>query len=91
LIITENALVGLIGSLVGALLGIALAMAISQVGIPMPPPPNANLGYMAAIRIIPLEVVSAMAVGLLATICAAIFPAARVVKIPVVDALRQWV
>jgi len=55
------------------------------------PPPNANLGYMAAIRILPLEVLSAMLIGLAATTAAAVLPAARVVKIPVVDALRQWI
>ncbi len=91
LIVTESAVIGLVGSVVGAVLGVGLAAAISEIGIPMPPPPNANLGYMAAIRILPLEVLSAMLIGLAATTAAAVLPAARVVKIPVVDALRQWI
>lgn len=91
LIVAENALVGLIGSLVGAILGIALALVISEFGIPMPPPPNANLGYMAAIRLLPMEIVGAMLIGVVATILASLFPAAKVIRIPVVDALRQWI
>jgi putative ABC transport system permease protein len=91
LIVTESAVVGVAGSLLGALLGVALAAAISRIGIPMPPPPGSNAGYMAAIRILPLEVLSAMLIGVAATTLAALLPAARVVRIPVVDALRQWV
>jgi putative ABC transport system permease protein len=91
LIVTESAVIGVAGSILGAVLGVALAAMISKIGIPMPPPPSSNIGYLAAIRILPLEVLSAMLIGTAATTCAAILPAARVVKIPVVDALRQWV
>ena len=55
----------------------------------MPPPPNADLTYIAHIRIVPTVVASAFAVGLIATIAAALLPAARVHRIPVVDALRE--
>ncbi|HMM73653.1 MAG TPA: ABC transporter permease, partial [Rhodocyclaceae bacterium] len=53
LILLENALLGLVGSLVGVLLGYGLARLISHYGIPMPPPPNANVGYIAHIQVIP--------------------------------------
>ncbi len=89
LVIAENALQGLIGSAIGVVAGVALALAISAIGISMPPPPNANIGYTATIRIVPTVIAMAFAVGLVATVCAAIFPARRVGKIPVVDALRQ--
>jgi putative ABC transport system permease protein len=89
LILVENAIVGLIGGLLGVALGIVLALVISAIGIPMPPPPNANLGYTALIRIVPEEIAMAFAVGFLATAGASILPARRVVRIPVVDALRQ--
>lgn len=89
LILVENTIVGLIGGLLGVALGIVLALVISAIGIPMPPPPNANLGYTALIRIVPEEIAMAFAVGFLATVCASILPARRVVRIPVVDALRQ--
>ncbi|HOG04052.1 MAG TPA: ABC transporter permease, partial [Accumulibacter sp.] len=80
LVLLENVLLGLIGASVGALLGVAMAVLISTVGIVMPPPPNANIGYTALIRIVPSVVVMAFLVGLIATILAAIFPASRVAR-----------
>lgn len=89
LIVAENAIIGLTGAIIGVVLGIALASGISAIGIPMPPPPNADLSYIARIRVVPSVVAGAFAVGLIATIIAALFPAARVHRIPVVDALRE--
>ncbi|MEW5788463.1 MAG: ABC transporter permease [Pseudomonadota bacterium] len=89
LIVTENAIIGLTGALLGVLLGILLAWIISAIGIPMPPPPNADLGYVAHIQVVGLVVVQAFFVGLVATVLAALLPASRVRRIPVVDALRQ--
>ncbi|MBE2259180.1 MAG: ABC transporter permease [Rhodobacteraceae bacterium] len=91
LVIVENTIVGLVGGLLGVALGIVLALVISAIGIPMPPPPNANLGYTALIRILPQEIATAFAVGFIATVGASILPARRVIRIPVVDALRQCV
>jgi putative ABC transport system permease protein len=89
LIIAENAIIGLTGATIGVVLGIGLALIISAIGIPMPPPPNADLSYIAHIRIMPSVVAGAFTVGLIATIIAAFLPAARVCRIPVVDALRE--
>ena len=89
LIMAENAIIGLTGASAGVLLGIALALIISAIGIPMPPPPNSDLTYTAHISIVPSVIASAFAVGLVATVLAAILPALRVRRIPVVDALRQ--
>jgi putative ABC transport system permease protein len=89
LIILENALIGVAGAILGVVLGMTLALIISAIGIPMPPPPNADLTYIAHIRIVPSVVASAFAVGLLATVAAAFLPAMRVGRIPVVEALRE--
>lgn len=89
LIMAENAIIGLTGAVGGVLVGIVLALAISAVGIPMPPPPNSDLTYTAHISIVPSVIAGAFAVGLIATVLAAILPAMRVRHIPVVDALRQ--
>ena len=53
LIVAENSLLGFTGSVLGVSLGVFLAWAISAVGIPMPPPPNADLNYIAHIRMVP--------------------------------------
>ena len=89
LILTETSLLGLIGAAIGVLLGIALALAVSAVGIPMPPPPNSDLGYTARIELVPGVVLGAFAVGVLASALAGIPSALRLSRIPVVEALRH--
>jgi putative ABC transport system permease protein len=89
LILAENLIIGALGALIGTLLGVVLAAAISQVGIPMPPPPNSDLPYTARITLTPAVVASAFAIGLIATVSAALLPAWRVRRIPVAEALRQ--
>jgi len=88
LILMESALLGLIGGLLGVLLGVVMAIAISAIGIPMPPPPNANLGYTAFIRVVPTVLAMAFLVGFGATALATLLPAARMSRTPVVTALR---
>jgi putative ABC transport system permease protein len=89
LIIAESIVLGAAGSLIGALLGVLLAAAISAVGIPMPPPPNSDLGFTARIQIVPVEIGLAFAVGMIATVAASLLPAWRTTRTPIVDALRQ--
>lgn len=88
LIVAEGTLLGLIGSFLGIALGVGLAVGISSIGIPMPPPPNANLGYTAVIRIVPGVLATAFSVGFLATTLAAMLSAVRISRTPVADALR---
>lgn len=91
LIVLESVLLGAIGGGLGCILGIAIAQAVSTIGIPMPPPPNANLGYMASILVVPLEVLRAFVIGFFATVVASVIPALRVTRTSVVNALRQWI
>lgn len=89
LILLENAFLGLIGATLGTVTGIVLALAISAIGIPMPPPPSANTGYTAMIRLDLANVATAFLIGVVATALAAIFPARRVSRTELVEALRQ--
>lgn len=89
LLVVENVLLGIAGGLIGVALGILLAFSISAIGIAMPPPPNANIGYTAHIRVVPEVVLMSFLVGVVATILASLLPAWRVGRIPVVVALRQ--
>lgn len=88
LVTIENGILGFLGGSTGVVLGIVLAWGISKIGIPMPPPPNADVGYTARIHVVPSVVAIAFVVGWFATILAALLPARRASRLEVVDALR---
>lgn len=88
-IMTEGLLVGACGAILGMVLGVLAAWGISAIGIPMPPPPNANLGYTAYIRVDLQSVLLAGSIGWLATVLASILPAHRASRLSIVDALRH--
>lgn len=91
LIMIESFWLGLLGGLLGIILGCLAALGISAIGIPMPPPPNANLGYTALIRLDSISVLTAGAVGFIASMLAAIIPARRAAKADIVEALRHGI
>lgn len=91
LMMCESAIMGVAGAVLGVVFGVIAAKLISGVGIPMPPPPNANVGYTAYIRLAPGMIASGFGVGLIGTVLAAILPALRSARMPVVDALRRAV
>jgi len=89
LIVLESTIIGIAGGLMGLVIGVLAALGISAIGIPMPPPPNANVGYTAYIRLETVTLISSTLVGFVATVLASIVPAYRVTRLQVVDALRQ--
>jgi len=89
LVLVETTMLGLVGGAIGATMGILLAAVISAIGIPMPPPPNSELGYTAVIRVSGHDVIGGMLIGVAATALAALLPARRVATLPVAEALRQ--
>ena len=88
LIVVESAALGLFGATLGVILGVVLALLISGVGIPMPPPPNAEQGYDAFIRIVPAVIAESWLIGFGATAIAALYPAWRLSRLSIIDALR---
>ena len=91
LIIAESLCLGLLGAFFGMLLGTVAGFAISAIGIPMPPPPNANLGYLAQIRLDAFSVISAGAIGFIACVLGSISPASRASRLDIGEALRHGV
>lgn len=89
MIILENCLLGFLGAVLGVVLGVLLAWGISAIGIPMPPPPNSNVGYTAYIRIVPTVLAVAFGIGFAATVLSSLLAARGAARIPVVEALRQ--
>jgi len=89
LIITESALLGLLGAVLGVVAGNLLALLISAIGIPMPPPPNSDLDYIALIRLgWSITLVSGL-LGVLAPAVAALRPALRASRADIAESLRQ--
>lgn len=88
LVLLENTLLGMLGSLLGIIAGTALASIVSSIGIPMPPPPGSSIGYIASIRLVPWTLIMAVLTGAIASILAAILPACRASRLQIVDALR---
>lgn len=91
LIVAECALLGLLGSSLGVAAGFGLAEMISAIGIPMPPPPNADLGYIAKVRAVPGVLAMAMVTGMLAVTLAALLPARLVSHADIPEALRRGI
>jgi putative ABC transport system permease protein len=89
LIVAEAFALGAIGSVVGTVGGILLALGISAVGIPMPPPPNADLGYTSHILVVPSMIAIALGTGVVAAVLASLLPARQVSRMGIAEALRE--
>jgi putative ABC transport system permease protein len=90
-ILGESAVLGVVAALAGIAVGALLAWAISAVGIDMPPPPNSEKVYTAAIRLSGENLALAALTGVVACVAGAILPARRLSRMPIVDALRRGV
>lgn len=87
--LAEGAVLGFFGGIVGVVIGVAAAAAISRVGIPMPPPPGAAVGYVAGIRVTIGIVFDALALAVVTAFLAGLYPAWRASRLNICDALRQ--
>lgn len=84
----EGALLGAVGGLAGALIGVSLAFTISLIGIPMPPPPGQSRAFTAEIIVTAPLVLQAAGLAVLTALAAAVYPAWKASRIAIVDALR---
>ena len=86
---TEGLLLGIFGGAIGIILGVIGALALSIIGIPMPPAPGMDTGFVAEIRTTPTLVLGTFALVAGATAVAGLYPAWRGSRLNIVDALRQ--
>lgn len=85
----EGMLIGCIGGLVGIGLGLLLAEMISNIGIPMSPPPGMARGYTGEILVSSNMILEAFLLAILTTLIASIYPAWKASRMQIVDALRH--
>jgi putative ABC transport system permease protein len=86
--IIEGALLGAIGGVLGVTVGYGLSLVISEIGIPMPPPPGMARGFTGEIRVTLQLVLDGLSLALLTTLVASILPAVKASRMNIVDALR---
>lgn len=87
--VAEGALVGLAGAVAGVVLGWLLALAISAIGIPMPPSPGMDFSYTGRVTASVPVAVTAAVVALCASLLGSLYPAWKASRLPIVDALRH--
>jgi len=89
LFVSEGVTMGLIGGTLGVLLAYLLAVAISAVGIPMPPAPGMDHGFDAEIRVTLGLAASGFLLALVSSTLASLYPAWKASRMAIVDALRR--
>jgi putative ABC transport system permease protein len=87
-ILVEALTLGLIGGVLGVLVGCVIAVATSFVGIPMPPSPGTRHGFAAGILVTWPLAAEAVALAVVPTIIATLYPAWKATRLRIVDALR---
>jgi putative ABC transport system permease protein len=88
LFVIEGVLLGILGGLVGLVIGYLLALAISAIGIPMPPPPGMAHGYVGQIILTGGLATDAIFLSVVTTLLASALPAWKAGRMNIVDALR---
>lgn len=87
LMVLESAFLGAAGALIGVVVALVLGALLSSIGIPMPPPPNAEAGFTAHILLTPAALAKAATVGVVSSVIGAIVPSWRVARLPIITAL----
>ena len=87
--ILEGTLIGLLGGAAGVALGYASATVISQIGIPMPPPPGMARGLVGQILVTPPLVRDALWIACTTAALATLYPAWKASRMTIVEALRH--
>jgi putative ABC transport system permease protein len=80
---------GLLGSLLGDVLGFVLGLGLNAAGIRMPPPPGAAEGIPLRLTLLPADFLWVLAVMVTVVMVAVVLPAARAVRLRIVEALAH--
>lgn len=85
----EGALIGLIGALGGLAVAALIALGIDAAQIQMPPPPSLTRGYIAKVLLTPGMVVESLAIAVITTTLASLWPAWKASRMVIVEAIRS--
>ncbi len=88
LFLAEGILYGCIGGIAGLIIGFLLANIISNIGIPMPPPPGMAHGYIGKILVTWNAAVESLLLAVFTTLVASVYPALKASRMQIVNALR---
>jgi putative ABC transport system permease protein len=87
--LAEGLFIGALGGIAGVALGYLLAAGISEVGIPMPPPPGMARGFVGEILVTPGLVLDALLLAVATALIASAYPAWKASRMVIADALRH--
>jgi len=90
LFLLEGLVLGILGGLIGITAGAAFAQLISFIGIPMPPPPGATVGWTAHIKVVPQLLISSFLIALISSLVSSFYPAFKASRLIIADALRHF-
>lgn len=89
LIVVESLILGMVGSTFGCIVGWLAGTALSTIGIPMPPPPNSDVGYTHHIILTAGAFVQTWLFGCFASLLGGVIAGRRASKLEISDALRH--
>lgn len=88
LFLLEGGILGIMGGVLGVLGGCVFAYIISLVGIPMPPPPGATVGWTASIQIVPSILITSLLISVISSLVSSFYPSFKASRLIIADALR---
>lgn len=89
LLITEGALYGIIGSLLGIIIAYLICATVIRNGMPMPPGPGITRQFMVKVELDSLYAINTVFLGILTTLIGTTLAGLRVVKRPIAELLRS--
>jgi putative ABC transport system permease protein len=87
--LSEGIVIGAVGGAFGIAVAVVLALVISAVGIPMPPPPGMDHGFIGQVRLSTKGLSDAFVLAVTTAVVASWYPAWRASRMIIVDALRH--
>lgn len=89
--VMEGVYLGLLGAILGALGGVILALAVSSIGIPMPPPPGSTMEWVAQVRLVPAIFGQAFLIAVGSSFFSILYPSWKAARLEVAEALRHQI